>query len=147
MKIIKKYIFSVIRAEKISKSWLAVKNARIICIAHYWDSLLNTWWTQRKVNAKEEATKGKKAGATKKSTKKDEEKSTLIKVQEAVKMQLIKEDYEMRRKQYRKSLNEYAEKCMEKSMALMIKKPTEKDGENVVPVWKVIKKHQLNFLN
>ncbi|KAJ3187575.1 hypothetical protein HK101_009354 [Irineochytrium annulatum] len=123
MKIVKKYRFSVIKAQILSRSFLAVRNAQVTVICKLWDKLENGWWAQRKLHSekntnasnmsieeKVKTPKSKKKG--KKGKDDDKEKAserTAIKVSDATKIAVVLEDLIIRRRAYRQALQDHKE--------------------------------------
>ncbi|KAI8815146.1 hypothetical protein BJ742DRAFT_765539 [Cladochytrium replicatum] len=48
MKIVKKYRFSVIKAQKYCRNWSEVRNGQIQILCRYWDKVEPMWWANRK---------------------------------------------------------------------------------------------------
>jgi hypothetical protein len=71
MKIVKKYRYSVIKAQAYVRSFLVIRNAQVKVIAKYWDKLETLWWAQKGKDTGEDAD-DKKANKQKKKKKKDD---------------------------------------------------------------------------
>ncbi|KAJ3016693.1 UNVERIFIED_CONTAM: hypothetical protein HDU68_012086 [Siphonaria sp. JEL0065] len=141
MKVVQKYRFSVVLAQRLSKGFLAVRRAQVIVLLKYWEKLESAWWTQRKlhggVGGSNNSLDGEKSGKSKskkknkKSSKeeekdrKDSEKAPALKVTDSTKIQVITEDLLSRKKQYRKALQLHQDQ-LAKYLAELKKAPIKK---------------------
>ncbi|KAJ3027296.1 UNVERIFIED_CONTAM: hypothetical protein HDU68_004083 [Siphonaria sp. JEL0065] len=138
MKVVQKYRFSVVLAQRLSKGFLAVRRAQVIVLFKYWEKLESAWWTQRKLHGgaggSNNSLDGEKSGKSKKNKKsskddekdrKDAEKAPALKVTDSTKIQVITEDLLVRKKQYRKALQLHQEQ-LAKYQAELKKAPIKK---------------------
>ncbi|KAJ3249422.1 hypothetical protein HDU78_003208 [Chytriomyces hyalinus] len=127
MKVVQKYRFSVIGAQRIVRRKLEIRNAQVAVLLKYWDKLEPTWWAQRKMhggtagstgsldgekakNGKPSKKKGKKPKEDEKDKEKgDKEKGPVLKVSEAVRVNLVTEDLLVRKKAFRKTQDAHRE--------------------------------------
>ncbi|KAI8843633.1 hypothetical protein BC829DRAFT_400771 [Chytridium lagenaria] len=121
LKIVKKYRFSVVKAQMLTRHFLEIRRAQVTLLCRYWDKHENGWWVQRKhgnadkfgsINSLEEKakpTKSKKKG--KKQQKEDDKdkssEKTYIKIADSTKIRIVLEDLIHRKKIYRSQLTEY----------------------------------------
>ncbi|KAJ3372788.1 hypothetical protein HDU91_001903 [Kappamyces sp. JEL0680] len=116
LKVVKKYRFSVIKAQRYIREFLLVREARILAITKVWDSQEANWWTQRQKGVKGsyefiDEKKAKDKGKKKKGKKDDADKATRIPEFERggahacsdVKRKVILGNLILRRKQFWKS--------------------------------------------
>ncbi|KAJ3221924.1 hypothetical protein HK099_002957 [Clydaea vesicula] len=136
MKIVKKYRFSVVKAQQISRAFLNARNMRTLCICKHWESLVPQWWNLRKPNAISDDTSKKKKDKNQKPGKEKEKVKVIVEVPEHIKLQVIKEDYVERRKAYRKAMREYEMLKHNKPIKINSGKPDD-IPELVKPVFKV----------
>ncbi|KAJ3285562.1 hypothetical protein HDU79_007243 [Rhizoclosmatium sp. JEL0117] len=136
MKVVQKYRFSVVLAQRLSKSFLAIRHAQIEVLCKYWDKLEGTWWGQRKLHGgagagSRESLDGEKGGKSKSKKKgkknKDEnkdgdrgdrDKGPTMKVSFEIKLDVITEDLLIRKKQFRKLLAGYREQLAKYQLEL-----------------------------
>jgi hypothetical protein len=52
MSSVQSYRNAVIECQKIARSYLAVRNARTLCLSRYWDKIIPIWWAARKKDSK-----------------------------------------------------------------------------------------------
>ncbi|KAI9206882.1 uncharacterized protein BJ171DRAFT_641684 [Polychytrium aggregatum] len=120
MKVVKKYRFSVIRAQRYARSYITILRAELELCVMQWDHFEAQWWTQRKgsmhktasvASIDEKAGKSKKRG---KKGKKDDsadkggnDKVSMLRCPDPIKIRLIRESLLQRRKEHRQQLGEY----------------------------------------
>ncbi|KAJ3107147.1 hypothetical protein HDU97_004840 [Phlyctochytrium planicorne] len=134
LKIVKKYRFSVVKAQQMCKSFLEIRKAQVTLLCKYWDKHENGWWSQRKHNSDkfqsnasldEKTPKAAKAKKKGKKQQKEEDKDkggdkNYIKIAEYVaienppnllysqtKIRIMLEDLIVRKRVYRNILAEY----------------------------------------
>ncbi|KAJ3216974.1 hypothetical protein HDU67_008703 [Dinochytrium kinnereticum] len=123
LKIVKKYRFSVVKAQMMSRNFLEIRRAQVTLLCKYWDKHENGWWAHRKhantdkmasnasLDEKVAKPKAKKKG---KKQQKDDDKDknsekTYIKISDSTKIRIVLEDLIIRRRAYRATLSEYKE--------------------------------------
>ncbi|KAI9102710.1 hypothetical protein DFS34DRAFT_674109 [Phlyctochytrium arcticum] len=115
MKVVKKYRFSVVKAQMYVRSWNAIREAQVDVLCKYWEKLEPHWWSQRKggrvssaaeLDDKKEKSKGKKGKA---KTRKEEivTEKVPLRVTDATKRSVIVADLIIRRRQHRLQLAQY----------------------------------------
>ncbi|KAI9357594.1 hypothetical protein DFJ73DRAFT_820339 [Zopfochytrium polystomum] len=125
MKVVKKYRFSVIKAQGICRAFLSIRSAQLQLITLLWDRLEHSWWTQRKLahdkgggstaSLDEKATKAaarakpQKKGKKAKDDEKQSERSAVVKIPETIKVKVLKEDLILRKRKHRAQLQAYAD--------------------------------------
>ncbi|KAJ3012605.1 hypothetical protein HKX48_006190 [Thoreauomyces humboldtii] len=120
MKIVKKYRFSVVKAQHYVMSWHEMRNAQVKVLGRYWDKLEPLWWNQRKnagggmkkSNSSTDLDGGKDAKAKPKKTrsklkKEDAVEKVPLKMTPAIKRNILLTDLIVRRKQYRTLIVQY----------------------------------------
>ncbi|KAJ3332667.1 Coiled-coil domain-containing protein 77 [Blyttiomyces sp. JEL0837] len=121
MKVVKKYRFSVIKAQGMCRAYLNIRNSQVTLICKYWDKLESGWWAQRKLHgggdkngsnvSLDEKVKSAKKKKVKKAKEEDKEKAAEkippIRVSDATKIAIVLEDLLARKQAYRKLLVEY----------------------------------------
>ncbi|KAI8919592.1 hypothetical protein BC831DRAFT_481117 [Entophlyctis helioformis] len=105
LKIVKKYRFSVIKAQNHCKAFLMIRQAQLLALKAYWDKLEGTWWSQRLKGSQAELED--KKGKKKKKSKKEDVDKNAIKTSEPIKHKLILENLIERKKQHRKAISEF----------------------------------------
>ncbi|KAI8618986.1 hypothetical protein BC830DRAFT_1106287 [Chytriomyces sp. MP71] len=143
MKVVQKYRFSVIGAQRLVRSHLEIRRAQVTAISKYWDKMEGAWWTQRKlhggVGGSTGSVDGEKAKTSKQTKKKgkkskdedkdkdkgDKERGPALKVNEAIKITVITEDLLTRQQQFRKIKALYQEQ-LEKYLAELKKAPVKR---------------------
>ncbi|TPX60659.1 hypothetical protein PhCBS80983_g01619 [Powellomyces hirtus] len=119
MKIVKKYRFSVVKAQTYVLSWSEIRNCQIKVLSKYWDKLEPLWWNARKGGAaaaslkkggsnadldeKKEKLKTKKARG--KVRKDDVVEKVPLKMTNTIKRNTILADLIIRRKEHRQRLS------------------------------------------
>ncbi|KAJ3157520.1 hypothetical protein HDU86_003169 [Geranomyces michiganensis] len=113
MKVVKKYRFSVVKAQGYVLHWHEMRNAQLRVLSKYWDKLEPLWWNQRKSGAagvkksgsnadldeKKDKLKSKKARG--KSKKDDAVEKVPLKMTPVIKRNILLADLIIRRKEYR----------------------------------------------
>ncbi|KND04923.1 uncharacterized protein SPPG_00614 [Spizellomyces punctatus DAOM BR117] len=125
MKVVKKYRFSVVKAQHYVIGWHAIRNAQVDVICKYWEKLEPLWWSLRKVHGgggtplagarklgsstelDDKKVKGKK-GRTK-ARKDDNTDKVPLRIADNTKRAVILEDLIKRRYQHRKQLAQYVQ--------------------------------------
>ncbi|KAJ3152532.1 hypothetical protein HDU89_001223 [Geranomyces variabilis] len=113
MKVVKKYRFSVVKAQGYVLHWHEMRNAQLRVLSKYWDKLEPLWWNQRKGGAagvkktgsnadldeKKDKLKTKKARG--KLKKDDAVEKVPLKMTPVIKRNILLTDLIIRRKEYR----------------------------------------------
>ncbi|KAJ3319915.1 hypothetical protein HDV06_005814 [Boothiomyces sp. JEL0866] len=103
MKIVKKYRFSVIKAQRYCKTFLKIRECRIVAISKHWENMEGVWWSQRGKGGKGSIPDLEdKKPKSKKKKKKDDDKISL-RIAENIKHRIILENLVERRKVYVKA--------------------------------------------
>jgi hypothetical protein len=76
LKIVKKYRLSVIKAQRYVKSFLKVREARVLVISKHWDQVESVWWSQRIKGGRNSVDLEDKKVKLKKKKKKDDADKT-----------------------------------------------------------------------
>ncbi|KAJ3311080.1 hypothetical protein HDV04_004394 [Boothiomyces sp. JEL0838] len=106
MKIVKKYRFSVIKAQRYCKTFLKIRECRIVAISKHWENMEGVWWSQRGKGGKGSTSElDDKKPKSKKKKKKEDDKISL-RIAENIKHRVILENLVERRKAYLKALIE-----------------------------------------
>ncbi|KAI8823134.1 uncharacterized protein EV422DRAFT_393206 [Fimicolochytrium jonesii] len=105
MKVVKKYRFSVVKAQNIVLAWHAIRNAQVDVVCKYWDKLEPAWWNQRKgADADDKKDKGKSKKSRGKSRKDDHGDKIPLNVTGDIKRNVVLTDLIQRRKVHRVAL-------------------------------------------
>ncbi|KAI9352719.1 hypothetical protein BDR26DRAFT_849746 [Obelidium mucronatum] len=132
MKVVQKYRFSVVLAQRLSKGFLAIRKAQVT-------KLESSWWAQRKMHGgaggsnnsldwlrrQESPSQRRKKSKDEEKDRKDADRAPALKVTNTTKIQIITEDLLARKKQYRNALLVHQEQ-LAKYIAELKKAPIKK---------------------
>ncbi|KAJ3035225.1 hypothetical protein HDV00_004133 [Rhizophlyctis rosea] len=127
MKIVKKYRYSVVKAQGYVRNFHDIRNAQVVAIGKAWDRAEPEWWMHRKrggggggagagmkkaMSREDVEEKKEKKGKKGKGKKKEDSVTTGmgLKVPENIKMSIILEDLIVRRKAHRVDLANFVDK-------------------------------------